>query len=80
MRRILDRDPQKEKRIEQSKFHLSGAVMFTQDGLMDALQFYVFFNSISVTSGRKKCDNERLCAMEPTLHLKRYPPQDIRLK
>ena len=28
---------------------------------MDDLQFYVLFNSISVISGRRVDDNERLC-------------------
>ena len=35
------------------------------DGWMDDLQFYIFFNSISVISGQCKGDNKRLCAMEP---------------
>ena len=30
---------------------------------MDNLQFYILFNSISVLSGPRKFDNERLCAM-----------------
>ena len=37
------------------------------DGWMDDLQFYVFFNSISVISGWCMGDNERLYAMEPRL-------------
>ena len=44
------------------------------DGWMD-LQFYVLFNSISVISGQWIGDNERLCAMKPCLHLKRFSPQ-----
>ena len=39
------------------------------------MRFYVHFNSISVTAGRWKNDNERLCAMEPRLRLKRSPPR-----
>ena len=31
---------------------------------MDDLRFYVIFNSVSVISGRREVDNERLCAME----------------
>ena len=34
---------------------------------MDDLQFYVLFNSISVILGQWTDDNERLCAMEPSL-------------
>ena len=32
---------------------------------------HVHFNSISVTSGRWANDNERLCAIEPRLRLRR---------
>ena len=42
---------------------------------MDGLQFYVLFNSISVISGRWADDNERLCAMDPRLRLKKSPPR-----
>ena len=42
---------------------------------MDDLRFYVLFKSISVISGRWADDNERLCAMEPPLRLKRSSPQ-----
>ena len=38
---------------------------------MDDLRFYVLFNSISVISGRWANGNERLCAMEPRLRLRR---------
>ena len=38
---------------------------------MDNLQFYFLFNSISVISGQWADDNERLCAMEPSLPLRR---------
>ena len=41
---------------------------------MDDLQVYVLFNSISVISGLWAGDNERLCAMESCLCLKRLPP------
>ena len=43
-------------------------------GWMDDLQFYVLFNSISVISGQWADDNERLCAIEPHLELKRALP------
>ena len=39
---------------------------------MDDLCFYVLFNSVSVISGRWAVDNERLCAMELRLRLRRY--------
>ena len=42
---------------------------------MDDLRFNVLFNSISVISGRWEVDNERLCAMELRLRLKRSSPQ-----
>ena len=35
-------------------------------------RFYVHFNSISIVSGRWLDDNERLCAMEPRLRLRRF--------
>ena len=40
---------------------------------MDDLQFYILFNSISVISGHLADDNERLCAMESCLRLRRFP-------
>ena len=40
--------------------------------MIDDLQFYVLFNSISVISGRCLDDNERLCAMELRLRLRRF--------
>ena len=39
---------------------------------MDDLRFYVFFNSISDISGLWTDDNERLCAMEFCLRLRRF--------
>ena len=42
------------------------------DGWMDDLRFYVLFNSISVISGRCLDDNERLCARELRLRLRRF--------
>ena len=45
------------------------------DGWMNDLLFYVLFNSISVIWGRWAGDNERLCAMEPRLRLKRSSPK-----
>ena len=44
------------------------------NGWMDDLQFYVLFNSISIISGQWEGDNERLCAMEPSLRLERFLP------
>ena len=41
-------------------------------GWMDDVRFYVLFNSISVISGRWVDDNERLCAMELHLRLRRF--------
>ena len=41
-------------------------------GWMDDLRFYVLFNSISVISGQCSDDNERLCAMELRLRLRRF--------
>ena len=42
-------------------------------GWMDHLQFYTFFNSISVISGLWEGDNERLSAMKLCLQLERFP-------
>ena len=42
----------------------------------DDLRYYVLSNSSSVISGRWLGDNERLCAMESLLRLKRPPPQE----
>ena len=39
--------------------------------MIDDVQFYLLFNSISVISGQWVGDNERLCAVEPHLQLKR---------
>ena len=41
------------------------------DGWMEELRFYVFFNSISVISGRWADGNEKLCAVEARLGLRR---------
>ena len=46
-------------------------------GWMDDLRFYVLFNSISVISGQWEVDNERLCAMELHLRLKRFSLKGI---
>ena len=43
-----------------------------QDGWND-LRFYALFNSISVKSGQRVGDTERLCAKEFRLRLKRSP-------
>ena len=42
------------------------------DGRMDDLQFYVLFYSISVISGLCLDNNERLCASELRLQLRRF--------
>ena len=39
---------------------------------IDDFRFYVLLTSISVISGRWEVDNERLCAMELRLLLKRF--------
>ena len=39
---------------------------------MNDLHFYVPFNNISVISGQWADDNERLCAIEPHLRLRRF--------
>ena len=44
----------------------------TMDGWMDNMRFYIIFNSISVISGRWANDNERQCAMEHRLRLRRF--------
>ena len=44
------------------------------DGWMDELEFYVPYNSISVTSGRWKGEHERLCAMKRRLGSERISP------
>ena len=49
------------------------------DGWMDGLRLYVLFNSISVISGRWANVNERLCAMEPRLRLRRFCNMRIEL-
>ena len=46
--------------------------MITSTIWMDDLRFYVLFNSISAISGRWKVDNERLCAVELHLWLRRF--------
>ena len=49
------------------------AILFSRaEPWMDDLRFYVLFNSISVISGRWADDNERLCAMESRLQLRRF--------
>ena len=44
----------------------------TKKQWMDDMRFYVLSNSISVISRRWKVDNERLCAMELHLRLRRF--------
>ena len=41
-------------------------------GWLNDLRFYVLFNSISVISERGEVDNERLCAMESRITLRRF--------
>ena len=43
------------------------------DDMQFYVRFYVLYNSISVISGQWVGGNERLCAMEPHLQLKRTP-------
>ena len=44
------------------------------------LQFYILCNSSSVISGHWEGDNERLCALEPHLPLKRFLSMEIDLR
>ena len=47
---------------------------------LSCLPLYVLLNSISVISGQSECDNERLCATEPCLQLKKnLPPMRTKL-
>ena len=52
----------------------AGCICITSqlNGWMDDLRFYDLFNSVSVISGRWEVDNERLCAMELCLWLRRF--------
>ena len=43
-----------------------------KDGWMEDLPFYVLFNNTSVILGQWELDNERLCAMELCLQLRRF--------
>ena len=57
--------------------HFSVRRMYKQSlgkvlGWMDDLRFYVFFNIFSVISGLWPDDDERLCAMKPRLHLRKF--------
>ena len=47
--------------------------------MMDDMQFYILFNSVSVISGQWKVDNERLYAKEFCLRLKRLRLKGIEL-
>ena len=47
---------------------------------MNDLRFYVLFNSISVIPGRCSDDNERLCAMELRLRLRRITSTEDRTR
>ena len=58
---------------------IDGKMEMVLNRWIDDWQFYVLFNRISVISGRWADDNERLCAMEPHLGLKRPSPH-ARLK
>ena len=54
------------------RIRLPRELITRMDGWMDDLRFYILFNSISVISGRCSADNERLCAMELRLRLRRF--------
>ena len=84
---IIEFTPQEEGKeiyfFIKNFFHVSYHIRFLQTcfafsikhykiGWMDNLQFYVLFNSISVISGWWQVDNERLCAVEPCLRLRRF--------
>ena len=49
-------------------------------GWMDDLRFYVLFNSISVIPVRGLDDNDRLCAMELRLRLRRFLSSEDRTR
>ena len=55
------------KRAKSTFFCLNGDGWTTCD--------FTSFSTVFVISGRWMDDNERLCAMEPRLRLKRYPLQ-----
>ena len=58
--------------VEAGRLCLTTMMMSTEvHGWMDDLRFYDLFNSISVISGRCLDDNERPCAMELHLRLKK---------
>ena len=67
-----NRDIRKCQSFAQTTFLTSGGETVLLDGWMDDLQFYILFNSISGTSGKWADNNERLCAMEPHLWLRRF--------
>ena len=51
------------------------------DGVVDDLQIYALFNSISIKSERWMSDYERLCEIEDSLLLKLFPsPAEIELR
>ena len=58
--------------LEEQSHSFGSFPLLRKDGWMDDLRFYVLFNSISVISGRCLDDNERLCAMELGLRLRRF--------
>ena len=53
------------------------APSFHVKGLMGNFLLYVVFNGISVISRRWDGDNERPCATEPSLRLKRFASPGI---
>ena len=55
-----------------AKFDIIMTTGLRPQGWMDDLRFYVLFNSISVISGQYLDNNERLCAMELRLRLRRF--------
>ena len=50
-------------------------ILSRDDGPKDDKRFYVLLNTLSVISGRWKVDNERLCATELRLRLRRFRPE-----
>ena len=57
---------------QEQRLHITASYWISQSAMMVHLRFYVLFNSISIISGWWVDDNERLCAMEPHLWLRRF--------
>ena len=60
------------KQVLLSRGQDSKSTLSIMDTLTLSVRFYVFFNSISVISGRWEVDNERLCAVELRLWLRGF--------